>query len=98
MPAELTTFTSTVPAFTLAGVVALIERSLTTTKLVAGMEPKFTAVALVKPTPLRVTEVPPAIEPLEGEMLITYGDKSSLDPSKESIWGVEVGIVVGAPK
>ena len=37
--------------------------ALTTVKLVAGLAPKATAVAPVKPMPVIVTVVPPAIGP-----------------------------------
>ena len=42
-------------------------------KLVAGMPPKVTDVALARFAPLRVTNVPPEIEPLAGEMLVKVG-------------------------
>ena len=47
-------------------VVMLVE--LFTVKLVAGMPPKVTAVAPVKPVPVMVTLVPPDALPEAGEM------------------------------
>jgi hypothetical protein len=47
--------------------------SLTTVKLVAIFEPKFTVVAPVKPEPVMVTDVPPAVWPYAGEMPVTFG-------------------------
>ena len=62
-----TTVTSTVPVP--AGASQVIWVSDSTLTLVAGVPPKLTAVALVKPEPLMVTDVPPA--PPEGLMLDT---------------------------
>jgi len=61
------------PAVALAGAVAVIERSLTTTKLAAGVGPKFTAVAPWRPIPVMITKVPPEFEPEFGEMPVTTG-------------------------
>ena len=44
-----------------------------TVKLVAGVLPNSTAVAPLKPVPLMVTEVPPAVVPLAGLMPVTAG-------------------------
>ena len=71
MPAGVVTVTSTVPVP--AGLSAVIVVSLTTVKLVAGVVPKSTAVAPVKPVPVIVTEVPPAAGPLVGLMPVTVG-------------------------
>ena len=54
MPAGVVTVTSTVPVP--AGLSAVIVVALTTVKLVAGVVPKSTAVAPVKPVPVIVTE------------------------------------------
>ena len=51
------TFTAPVEC---AGVVAVMEVSLTTAKPVAGVPPKVTAVTPVKSAPVIITEVPPA--------------------------------------
>ncbi len=58
MPAGVVTVTSTTPVP--AGLSAVIEVSLTTVTFVAGVVPKSTAVAPVKPVPVIVTSVPPA--------------------------------------
>ncbi len=42
-------------------------------KLVAALAPNFTAVAAVKPVPVMVTLVPPAVGPLVGAMPVTVG-------------------------
>ena len=55
--------TSTVPAAS-GGEVAVIEVSELTVKDAAGTPPNVTAKAPVKPLPLIVTEVPPAVVPL----------------------------------
>jgi hypothetical protein len=71
VPPAVVTRTSTVPVP--AGAVAVIEVSLVTVKPVAGVGPKFTAVAPVNPVPVRVTVVPPAVGPAIGEMPVTTG-------------------------
>ena len=47
--------------------------ALFTVKPVAAVPPKFTLVAPVKLVPVMVTDVPPAVEPDVGEMLVTVG-------------------------
>ena len=49
-----------------AGLSAVIVVSLTTVRFVAAVVPKSTAVAPVKPVPVIVTKVPPAVGPLVG--------------------------------
>ena len=71
VPPGVTTVTSTVPVP--AGLSAVIEVSLTTVTLVAGVAPKSTAVAPVKPVPVIVTGVPPASVPLVGLKAVTVG-------------------------
>ena len=39
----------------------------------AGKDPKLTALAPVKPVPVMVTELPPAIEPATGVTAVTVG-------------------------
>ena len=65
MPPGVVTVTSTVPA-TLGGEVAVIWVAESTGELVAGVAPKSTAVAPVKPVPVMVTVVPPAVGPEPG--------------------------------
>jgi hypothetical protein len=47
--------------------------SETTVNDVAATVPKVTAVAPVKPEPVSVTEVPPAVEPVNGVTLVAWG-------------------------
>ena len=61
VPPGVVTVTSTVPAP--AGEVAVIEVAELTVKLVALVAPNLTAVAPVKPVPVIVTDVPPAVGP-----------------------------------
>ncbi|MGA2698178.1 MAG: hypothetical protein ABSE74_00860 [Methanoregula sp.] len=56
-----------------AGVIAVIEVELTTPKLVAATPPNVTAVVPVKPLPVIITNVPPAVEPIAGETLVNVG-------------------------
>ena len=53
------------------GLSAVIVVSLTTVRFVAGVVPKSTAVAPVKPVPVIVTRVPPAAGPLVGLRPVT---------------------------
>ncbi len=55
-----------------AGVVAVIVVALTTTKL-AAVPPIVTEVAPAMSVPVIVILVPPAVDPAEGEMLVTIG-------------------------
>jgi hypothetical protein len=47
--------------------------AFTTVKLVAGLAPKVTAVAPLKPVPVIVTVVPPAVGPNVGLRLVIVG-------------------------
>jgi hypothetical protein len=55
--------TSVIAAGASAGEVAVMVVSLLTLNDAAGVEPKSTPVAPVKPLPLTVTEAPPAVDP-----------------------------------
>ena len=71
MPSAFVTVTSTVPIP--AGEVAAIDVALLTVNVVATIPPNLTAVAPVKLLPVMVTGVPPAAEPLAGEIEVTVG-------------------------
>jgi hypothetical protein len=66
------TVTVTAPALP-AGVVAVIVVPLTTTTFVADAAPKVTPAPAAKFVPVIVTAVPPAVDPLAGETLLTVG-------------------------
>jgi hypothetical protein len=66
------TVTVTAPALP-AGVVAVIWVALTTTTLVAAVAPNVTVAPVAKFVPVIVTAVPPAVNPLVGEILVTVG-------------------------
>ena len=72
VPPGVVTVTSTEPGET-AGLVALIELSLTTVILAVAALPKVTAEASVKPVPVIVTTVPPTNGPDAGEMPVNAG-------------------------
>ncbi|CAB5004565.1 unannotated protein [freshwater metagenome] len=72
VPPGAVTVTLAAPA-TPAGVVAVISVAELTTTLVAGLAPKFTAVAPVKSVPAMVTTVPAASGPLIGLNNVTVG-------------------------
>jgi hypothetical protein len=72
VPEGTVTKTSTEPAAP-AGATAVILVDDDTLKLVAGTVPKSTWVAPLKPVPLTVTDVPPAVGPDVGEMEVTVG-------------------------
>ena len=72
VPPGVVTRTLAVPAVPL-GVVQLRLVSLVTVRLVHALPPMVTPVAPVKPVPVRVTLVPPAVLPELGEMAVTVG-------------------------
>jgi hypothetical protein len=71
-PLLFLTVTLTVPGEP-AGVVAVIWVELTTVTAVAAALPKVTVAPDAKPVPVRVTALPPAVEPLAGEMPLRVG-------------------------
>jgi hypothetical protein len=66
------TVTVTAPALP-AGAVAVICVALTTTTLVAAAAPNVTVAPVAKFVPVIVTAVPPAVDPLFGDTLLTVG-------------------------
>ena len=66
------TVTVTAPAVP-AGVVAVMDVLLTTTTLVAAVPPKVTVAPAAKFVPVIVTDVPPTVDPLLGDTLVTVG-------------------------
>jgi hypothetical protein len=66
------TVTVTAPAAP-AGVVAVIWVALTTTTLVAAAVPNVTVAPVAKFVPVMVTAVPPAVDPVFGDTLLTVG-------------------------
>src|SRR4029077_8573087 len=71
-PLTLVTVTVTAPALP-AGVVAVIVVPFTTTTFVAAAAPNVTVAPAAKFVPVIVTDVPPNVEPLLGETLLTVG-------------------------
>jgi hypothetical protein len=72
VPLGVVTVMSTVPAVP-AGATAVNAVSDSTVKLVAAVVPKLTADAPVKPLPVTVTVVPPAVLPEAGVTAVTAG-------------------------
>ena len=72
VPPGVVTNTLEAPALP-GGVVAVRLVELTTITLVAATPPMVTPVAPVKSVPVMVMAVPPAVEPLAGEILVTVG-------------------------
>jgi hypothetical protein len=70
-PPGVVTVTPTTPVP--AGAVAVMLVSLATEMFVAGVAPKFTADAPVRPVPVIVTVFPPAVGPDEGATPVTVG-------------------------
>jgi hypothetical protein len=81
-PGEATRM-STVPVP--AGEVAVICVAEFIVNEVAAVPPNVTAVALVKPVPVRVTEVPPAAGPDVGEMPVTAGAGRKVNWSADEV-------------
>ena len=73
VPAGVVTSTLAALPAVPAGVVAVMLVELTTLKLVAATPPMVTAVAPVKSAPVMVMVVPPAAEPVVGEIIFTVG-------------------------
>jgi hypothetical protein len=73
VPLGFVTVTLTGPAWP-AGLVAVIDVPVAlTVTLVAGVLPNLTAVTPARPLPLRVTTVPPVVDPVAGLMPDTAG-------------------------
>ena len=72
VPPAVVTVTSTVPTLP-AGEMAVMDIAELTVKLLAATEPNITDVAPLKLIPRMVTEVPPEVLPLVGEMELTVG-------------------------
>ena len=72
VPLGVVTTTLAIPA-AWAGVVAVMVVELTKAKVAAAVPPMVTPVAPVKSVPVMVMDVPPAVEPLVREILITVG-------------------------
>jgi hypothetical protein len=92
VPAAVVTVMSTVPADS-AGETAVISVELGAAKLRASTPSNSTAVTSTKPAPEIVTEVPPEVVPLEGEMSLTYSGErglTSMDNGLVAIWAVGV--------
>ena len=66
------TVTVTAPALH-AGVLAVMVVLFTTTTLVAAVPPNVTVAPAAKFVPVIVTAVPPDVDPLFGDMLLTVG-------------------------
>ncbi len=83
-PAGVVTTTSTAPA-ACAGVTTVSSPSFVTERLVPSDPSKVTLVAPVKCVPVIVTEVPPSVEPLEGDTSaiagagVTYVNDAALE-------------------
>jgi hypothetical protein len=72
-PGPVTKTETSPPALGPGGTTAFIAVLEATVNEVAGVEPKATAVALVKPEPLMTTVFPPAAGPLVGVTVLTTG-------------------------
>ena len=92
VPPGVMTVTSTVPG-ACAGEVAVIWVAETTVKLEAAVAPKWTAVAPVKPVPVMVTEVPPAVGPVVGATELTVGAATKVKSSAEEVAEVPPAVV-----
>jgi len=68
------TVTVTAPALP-AGVAAVMMVVFTTATLVAAVPPNVTVAPAAKFVPVIVTSVPPAVDPLFGDILLTVGGR-----------------------
>ena len=78
-PSGFVSVTLTAPA-AWAGVVAVRLVLLPTVTFVAALPPKETVAPVRKLAPVRVTAVPPAVEPLAGATLVTVGAGGGTNP------------------
>src|SRR5665213_818201 len=76
-----------------AGAVAVTWVSDTTVNVVAGIEPNVTAVAPVKPEPVTVTLVPPAMGPLVGLIAVIVGAATQVNTSAGDVVEVPPTVV-----
>ena len=72
-PSGLVSVTLTIPAEPEGGVTAVNDVLLTNVTLVASVLPNFTVAPETKLVPVRLTLVPPATGPEEGEMDVSVG-------------------------
>ena len=79
VPVAVVTSTLAAPA-AWAGVTAVMVVELTTLKLEAATPPMVTAVAPVKSVPVMVRVLPPAAEPVTGEILVMVGAGAGAAP------------------
>ena len=64
-----------------------------TVRLVPAVVPNLIAVAPVNPVPVTVTQVPPAVGPLAGEMPVTFGRAAYVNRSAVEVALVPPGVV-----
>ena len=76
-PSPVVTITPTSPPAILAGVLQVIVILLTTIILVAAIPPNVIAVAPVKPRPVILTLVPPALVPDNGKIVVIKGTSAT---------------------
>ena len=78
VPSTVVALTMTTPPSgdELDGEVAVALVDELTVTLVAAVLPNFTVIPLAKPVPVRVTDVPPATEPVAGLTPVTVGGGS----------------------
>ena len=72
-PPSVVIITPTAPAVVRAGVIQVIVVLFTTLRVVAAKPSNVTVVAPVKFVPVIVTLVPPAVLPVNCEMLVIFG-------------------------
>jgi hypothetical protein len=84
VPAGVVTVTSTDPDDP-AGDTAVKVVDEVTLNDTAAIDPNLTAVAPLKPLPVTVTEVPPAIEPVFGLTFVTVGGAGGVTPVPATI-------------
>src|SRR4051794_17390515 len=78
VPPTVVTVMSTVPA-ACAGAVAVMLVALSTVNDAAGVTPNSTSMALLKPVPVIVTDVPPLLGPWAGLTLVTVGAATNVN-------------------
>jgi len=92
VPPGVVTITLTILA-TWDGEVIVIFVLEFTVRLVPAAVPNLMAVAPVNPVPVTVTRVPPAVGPLLGEILVTFGRAAYVNRSAVEVALVSPGVV-----
>ena len=95
VPAGVYTTTATLPAASDGSVTVIVVHDPFTETSVPAVLPKSTALGSQRSLPVRVTTVPPAVEPDEGEIAVSVG--VGVKGAEDAAIVKEVLVAVGSP-